>query len=64
MPTQHIATEIFREYDIRGQYPLKLNEPLANLIGKALGSEILLAKQQYCFVAWDGRHSSPSLRDA
>ncbi len=64
MPIQHIATEIFREYDIRGQYPLKLNEPLANLIGKALGSEILLANQQYCFVAWDGRHSSPSLRDA
>ncbi len=59
-----IATEIFREYDIRGQYPLKLNETLTRLIGKALGSEILLAQQQYCFVAWDGRHSSPSLRDA
>jgi phosphomannomutase/phosphoglucomutase len=60
----NIATEIFREYDIRGQYPLKLDETLTRLIGKALGSEILLAKQQYCFVAWDGRHSSPSLRDA
>ncbi len=59
-----IATEIFREYDIRGQYPLKLNETLTRLIGQALGSEILLAQQQYCFVAWDGRHSSPSLRDA
>ena len=60
----NIATEIFREYDIRGQYPLKLNESIAHLIGKALGSEILIAKQQCCFVAWDGRHSSPSLRDA
>jgi len=60
----NIATEIFREYDIRGQYPLKLNEPLAHLIGRALGSEVLIAKQQCCFVAWDGRHSSPSLRDA
>jgi len=60
----NIATEIFREYDIRGQYPLKLNESLAHLIGRALGSEILIAKQQCCFVAWDGRHSSPSLRDA
>ncbi len=59
-----IATEIFREYDIRGQYPLKLDETLIRLIGKALGSEILLAGQQSCFVAWDGRHSSPSLRDA
>ena len=60
----NIATEIFREYDIRGQYPLKLNETIARLIGKALGSEILMAQQQCCFVAWDGRHSSPTLRDA
>lgn len=60
----NIAAEIFREYDIRGQYPLKLNEPLAHLIGKALGSEILIAKQQCCYVGWDGRNSSPSLRDA
>ncbi len=60
----NIATDIFREYDIRGQYPLKLNEPLTHLIGKALGSEILAAGQTFCFVAWDGRHSSPSLRDA
>ncbi len=60
----NIATDIFREYDIRGQYPLKLNEPLTQLIGKALGSEILAAGQTFCFVSWDGRHSSPSLRDA
>ena len=61
---QQIATEIFREYDIRGQYPLKLNESTAQQIGKALGSEILAAKQDRCYVAWDGRLSSPSLRDA
>lgn len=59
-----IATEIFREYDIRGTYPVKLNESLTLLIGKALGSEILISGQHYCYVAWDGRHSSPSLRDA
>ena len=59
-----IATEIFREYDIRGAYPLKLNEPLTVLIGKALGSEILISGQHHCYLAWDGRHSSPSLRDA
>jgi phosphomannomutase/phosphoglucomutase len=59
-----IATEIFREYDIRGAYPSKLNEELSVLIGKALGSEILVSGQQHCYVAWDGRHSSPSLRDA
>jgi len=61
---QQIATEIFREYDIRGQYPLKLNESTTQQIGKALGSEILAAKQDRCYVAWDGRLSSPSLRDA
>ena len=60
----NIATEIFREYDIRGQYPLKLNESTALQIGKALGSEILAAQQDRCYVAWDGRLSSPSLRDA
>ncbi len=59
-----IATEIFREYDIRGTYPAKLNEGLILLIGKALGSEILVSGQLHCYVAWDGRHSSPSLRDA
>lgn len=61
---QSIPHEIFREYDIRGHYPDKLNEVNAHLIGKALGSEILAARQRVCFVAWDGRHSSPSLRDA
>lgn len=59
-----VAQEIFREYDIRGEYPSKLNEQTALLIGKALGSEIIQAKQLQCYVAWDGRLSSPSLRDA
>jgi phosphomannomutase/phosphoglucomutase len=60
----NIATEIFREYDIRGQYPLRLSEATAQLIGKALGSEIITAKQDRCYVAWDGRLSSPAIRDA
>jgi phosphomannomutase/phosphoglucomutase len=59
-----IATEIFREYDIRGQYPCKLSEATALLIGQALGSEIITAKQSRCYVAWDGRLSSPAIRDA
>ena len=59
-----IAHEIFREYDIRGAYPEKLNEQVAHLIGKALGSEIILVGQNTCYLAWDGRLSSPSLRDA
>ena len=59
-----IAQDIFREYDIRGEYPTQLNERTAHLIGQALGSEIIQAGQQQCYVAWDGRLSSPSLRDA
>lgn len=59
-----IAQEIFREYDIRGAYPEKLNEQVAHLIGKALGSEILHVGQTTCYLAWDGRLSSPSLKDA
>ncbi|EAT12939.1 phosphomannomutase/phosphoglucomutase [Bermanella marisrubri] len=59
-----VDKDIFREYDIRGQYPLQLNESTARLIGKALGSEILMAGQYKCYIAWDGRLSSPSLRDA
>jgi len=59
-----VDKDIFREYDIRGQYPLQLNEATTRLIGKALGSEIIMAGQQVCYIAWDGRLSSPSLRDA
>ncbi|MGR6872033.1 phosphomannomutase/phosphoglucomutase [Pseudomonas sp. HK3] len=59
-----IAQSIFREYDIRGEYPSQLNERTALLIGQALGSEIIQAGQQQCYVAWDGRLSSPTLRDA
>ncbi|GAA6135417.1 hypothetical protein NBRC116188_22070 [Oceaniserpentilla sp. 4NH20-0058] len=59
-----VAQEIFREYDIRGTYPEKLNEDVTHLIGKALGSEILQAGQNTCYLAWDGRLSSPSLRDS
>lgn len=59
-----VAHEIFREYDVRGEYPTQLDERTTQLIGKALGSEILLAGQHSCYVAWDGRLSSPSLKDA
>ncbi len=60
----HIPHSIFREYDIRGEYPTALNETNALWVGQALGSEIKMAGQSACFVAWDGRHSSPTLKDA
>ena len=37
----NISKEIFRAYDIRGQYPEQINEELYNLLGKALGTKIL-----------------------
>lgn len=59
-----VNPSIFREYDIRGEYPSALDERSAELIGKAFGSEVRLAGQQQCYLAWDGRHSSPALKDA
>ena len=59
-----VNPSIFREYDIRGEYPTALNEQSAELIGKAFGSEVRLAGQDSCYLAWDGRHSSPALKAA
>lgn len=59
-----VNPSIFREYDIRGEYPTALDERSAELIGKAFGSEVRLAGQNSCYLAWDGRHSSPSLKAA
>lgn len=55
-------TEIFKAYDIRGSYPIDINEDVANIIGKSYGSYI----QEYfgkkkCVVGRDNRLSSPSL---
>ena len=59
-----VNPSIFREYDIRGTYPTALNERSAELIGRAYGSEVQLAGQTSCLLAWDGRHSSPAIKQA
>lgn len=55
-------TKIFREYDIRGVYPVEINEKTAYIIGKSYGS-ILQTKyhKHICTVGYDNRLSSPSL---
>ncbi len=60
--TMTLNPAIFREYDIRGKVPTTLDEAAAYAIGRAFGARIG-KKGQVC-VGYDGRLSSPSLRDA
>ena len=56
---------IFKEYDIRGTYPLNINEEVAYKIGLGYGSflqEVL--KENTCVVGRDNRLSSLSLSNA
>ena len=64
MSSYEVNPSIFREYDIRGEYQTALDEATTELIGKAFGSEARLAGQDVCYLAWDGRHSSPALKVA
>ena len=54
--------KIFREYDIRGVYPVEINEKTAYIIGKSYGSILQTKyKKTICTVGHDNRLSSPSL---
>ena len=58
-----ISKDIFRAYDIRGRYPEEINEELYVLLGKALGTKILLnSKDKKVSVCMDGRTSGQSLK--
>lgn len=55
---------IFREYDIRGEYPTQINEQDAYTIGRSYGSYIQeKLKRNICGVGHDNRLSSPSLTE-
>ncbi len=55
--------KIFREYDIRGTYPIDINENVAYTLGKSYGSYIQTKfHQTKCIVSMDNRLSSPSLK--
>ena len=58
----NIDLSVFKEYDIRGVYPVSINDELAYLIGKAYGSYIQekLSKKD-CVVSHDNRLSSEAL---
>lgn len=56
-----VPDHIFRSYDIRGKVPEEVNNDLALLIGKALGSEALEQGEKALIVARDARTHSPIL---
>lgn len=64
VPLQLISDDIFRAYDIRGEYGKELTEEYAYLIGQAIGSTLQENKQPNIICGRDGRLSSPNLAEA
>ena len=62
--TNNINPNIFREYDVRGVYPVDINEDVAYTFGKAYGTYIKKFQQTECIVGHDNRLSSDSLTNA
>ena len=60
----HLDDEIFRAYDIRGIVDKNLTEDVVYWIGRAFAAEASAKKQPRVTVGYDGRNSSPMLRDA
>ena len=59
-----INPSIFREYDIRGVVDHSLTEVAVELIGRALGTQVIRAGQTQLALGRDGRLSSPRLTQA
>ncbi|MGK0248317.1 MAG: phosphomannomutase/phosphoglucomutase [Oleispira sp.] len=57
----NVAQSIFRAYDIRGTVKDNLTPGVAEQIGLALGSELLIRGESNVVLGWDGRLSSPEL---
>ena len=64
LPNVNVSRSIFRAYDIRGVIGSTLNEGVAELLGRALGSEIIERGLTEMAVARDGRLSGPALSAA
>lgn len=54
---------IYREYDIRGTYGSELTHQAALEIGQGFGTEVIRTGGSLVCVGYDGRLSSPALRD-
>ncbi len=56
---------VFKAYDIRGVYPLEINEDMAYTIGLSYGSYLQeVLDQKKCVVGYDNRISSTSIHEA
>lgn len=62
--TAVLSDTLFRAYDIRGIFEDTLTVFAAELIGRAIGSEVIDRGGRCVVVARDGRLSSPTLQDA
>lgn len=58
-----INPNIFREYDVRGVYPIDINADVAYTFGRAYGTYIKKFGQDRCVVGRDDRYSSPELAE-
>jgi phosphomannomutase/phosphoglucomutase len=57
----NVPQSIFRAYDIRGIVADNLTPKVAEQVGLALGSELLIRGESKIVLGWDGRLSSPKL---
>ena len=60
-PAVAVAAAMFRAYDIRGVVGVDLNPAVAQLIGQAIGSELIERGLREIVVGRDGRLSGPEL---
>ena len=63
MERVELNKEVFREYDVRGEYPTKLNEETAYRIGLAFGTKIKSLGKTTCVVGHDNRLSAEPLTE-
>ncbi len=59
-----ITKSIFREYDIRGEYPNQINEEVVRMIGNAIAGKCINLNIKEICVGRDGRNSGKSLLEA
>ena len=59
-----ITKSIFREYDIRGEYPNQINEEVVRRIGTAIAGKCINLNIKEICVGRDGRNSGKSLLEA
>ena len=59
-----ITKSIFREYDIRGEYPNQINEEVVRKIGNAIAGKCINLNIKEICIGRDGRNSGKSLLEA